>query len=296
MRIVFFGTGGFATYPLVCLSSFYDLRLVVTSIGETESPVGTLSRVRGLPLLSTTNPNEKETVNNIREKSPDIMVVTDYGYILKDELISIPKIASLNLHPSLLPKYRGPAPIQRAIMNGEDETGITTFILSREIDSGNILLSEKIPIGRRETYGELRTRLSRIGGRLLLRSIEILKDGEVGKQQRGDITYAPKIKKAKRIIDWTTTAVNIQNLINGLSPKPGAFTTLRGKRLVLLRAKAKDMPETKPGEIISGQPFYASAGKGVLEILELRPEGKSTMSGLSFKLGYRPRPGEVIGG
>lgn len=171
MRIVFLGTGGFATYPLVCLLSCHDIELVVTSSDDAECPVGKICNLMGLPLLATGNPNQEETVELICDKHPDILVVADYGYILKDLLISVPRLAPLNLHPSLLPRYRGPAPIQRAIMNDERKTGVATFILTRDVDSGNLLNIESTPIGNGETYGELRTRLSRIGGRLLLGSL-----------------------------------------------------------------------------------------------------------------------------
>ncbi len=295
MKLVFFGTGGFGTYPLVCLSSHHEVALVITSCGKTESPVASLCNALGLPLLSTSNPNREETIKIVRELSPDILVVTDYGYILRDALISIPRLASLNLHPSLLPKYRGATPIQRAIMNAERETGVTTFFLSRDIDKGDLILKQPTVIGINETYGELKIRLSRIGGKLLLRSMALAERNFKGVSQEGNATYAPKIRKEERKIEWHGSAEKIKNLVHALSPKPGAYTTFRGKRLIILRGRAIPRSGKKPGEIIDDEDLLVSTGDGSFQILKMRPEGSVTMSAYSFKLGYRPRVSEVMG-
>lgn len=296
MKVVFFGTGGFATYPLVCLTSCHNVALVITSCGKIESPVSSLCRELGIPLLAVANPNEDDTAEIIRKQSPDILVVIDYGYILKDIILSVPGSGSINLHPSLLPKYRGASPIQRTIINGEKETGVTTFFLSRYMDRGDIIMKQPTVVGRNESYGELKIRLTRIGAKLLLKSIALVEKGFKGIPQEGDATYAPKIKKEERKINWNESAEKIKNLILALSPSPGAYTTFRGKRLIILRGRVLPGRGKRPGEIIDDNGLLVSTGDGILQILELRPEGRITMSAYSFKLGYRPRQGEIIGG
>lgn len=297
MKIVFFGTGGFATYPLVCLASCHNIALVITSRGKTESPVTPVCKELGLPLLIPPHLDEG-TVKTIKKQSPDLFIVIDYGYILKDTLLSVPGFGSINLHPSLLPKYRGAAPIQRAIMDGGREAGVTTFFLSRYMDRGDIILKQSTIIGRNESYGELKIRLSRMGARLLLKSIEMAEKGFKGVPQEGKATYAPKIKKEERKIDWSKSAEKIKNLILALSPTPSAYSTFRGKRLIILNGRT--IPgigrEKRPGEIINDDGLLVSTGDGILQIFELRPEGSITMSAYSFKLGYRPRQGEVMEG
>lgn len=296
MKVVFFGTGGFATYPLVCLTSCHNVTLVITSCGKIESPVASRCRELGIPLLAVANPNEDDTAEIIRKQSPDILVVIDYGYILKDIILSIPGSGSINLHPSLLPKYRGASPIQRTIMNGEKETGVTTFFLSRYMDRGDIIMKQPTVVGRNESYGELKIRLTRIGAGLLLKSIVLVEKGFKGIPQEGDATYAPKIKKEERKINWNESAEKIKNLILALSPTPGAYTTFRGKRLIILRGRALPGRGKRPGKIINDDGLLVSTGDGILQIRELRPEGRITMSAYSFKLGYRPRQDEIIGG
>ncbi|PIP12467.1 MAG: methionyl-tRNA formyltransferase [bacterium (Candidatus Stahlbacteria) CG08_land_8_20_14_0_20_40_26] len=296
MKVVFFGTGGFATYPLVCLTSCHNAALVITSCGKIESPVASCCRELGIPLLAVANPNEDNTAKIIRKQSPDILVVIDYGYILKDIILSIPRSGSINLHPSLLPKYRGASPIQRTIMNGEKETGVTTFFLSRYMDRGDIIMKQPAVVGRNESYGELKIRLTRIGAGLLLKSIALVEKGFKGIPQEGDATYAPKIKKEERKINWNESAEKIKNLILALSPTPGAYTTFRGKRLIILRGRALPGRGKRPGEIINNDGLLVSTADGILQILELRPEGRVTMSAYSFKLGYKPRQDEIMGG
>ena len=180
-------------------------------------------------------------------------------------------------------------------MNGERKTGVTTFLLSKRVDSGDIIKMEETIIGKNETYGELRNRLSRIGGRLLVESIKLVGDGFKGRAQKGNATYAPKIKKEERRINWDKTAEEIKNLICALSPAPGAYTTFRGKRLIILTARVSPSKNGKPGEIIYKEELFVSAKKGLLELLELKPEGKGAMSAYAFGLGYRPTLGEVMG-
>jgi len=296
MKVVFFGTGEFATYPLVCLTSCHNVTLVITSRGKIESPVVSRCRELGIPLLAVANPNNDDTAKIIRKQSPDILVVIDYGYILKDIILSVPGSGSINLHPSLLPKYRGASPIQRTIMNGEKETGVTTFFLSRYMDRGDIIMKQPTVVGRNESYGELKIRLTRIGAGLLLKSIALAEKGFKGIPQDGDITYAPKIKKEERKINWNENAEKIKNLILALSPTPGAYTTFRGKRLIIIRGRVLPGRGKRPGEIINDDELLVLTGDGILQILELKPEGSITMSAYSFKLGYRPRQNEIMGG
>jgi methionyl-tRNA formyltransferase len=235
-------------------------------------------------------------VAELKSQNPDIAVLAAYGYILKPALLAVPPLGFLNIHPSLLPRYRGAAPIQRALLAGEQETGVTVIALSEQVDAGDIIEQEAAPVGPDETAGELSQRLADAGARQVLDALTRLGEGKAGRtpQDPGLVTRAPKITKAERNLDWRESAQQIHNRIRALSPEPGAVTNFRRRRIVLLRSRVHstlDMGE--PGQLLvrhSG--LVVATGSGALEIIELKPEGKRTQTGSDFRNGHRPNAGE----
>jgi len=202
----------------------------------------------------------------------------------------------LNIHPSLLPKYRGAAPIQRALLAGEQETGVTVIVLSERVDAGDIVDQEAVSVGQDATAGELSQLLADAGARLVLDALTRLEEGAANRMPQDPklATHAPKITKAERNIDWRDSAQGIHNRIRALSPEPGAVTSYRQKRIVLLRSRVHLTADGgEPGQLLvrhSG--LVVAAGSGAVEILELRPEGKRAQTGSDFRNGHRPVAGE----
>jgi len=299
MRIIFFGTSEFGCPTLEILFKHYEFPFVITAKikGKEDrvSPIKKFSDHLGIKAYTLGNPNNDEVISQIKNAKPNIICVVAYRYILGNALLEIPELGCINLHPSLLPKYRGPAPIQWTLINGERKTGITTILMTKEVDAGNILLQKEVAIGENETYGELAERLARLGASLMLETIEGLVSGKivVGKIQNNSIaSRAPKITKEMRKIDWHKDASSITNLIRALSPKPAAYFIFRGKRLEIIRAKAME-GEGQPGSIsCTKEKFFVNTGKGRLEIEVLKPEARKAMSSKDFINGYRPRTGE----
>ena len=301
MKIIFLGTSEFGCPTLEVLSKHYEIPFVITAKSkgkETKaSPIKEFSDHLGIKVYELGNPNTDKVISQIKSAKPDIICVVAYRYILGKELLDIPPLGCINLHPSLLPKYRGPAPIQWAIINGERKTGVTTMLMKEEVDAGNILLQREVEIGDNETYGELSERLAKLGASLMLETIEGLLSGKIkeGKAQDNSIaSHAPKITKEMRKIDWHKDALSIANLIRALSPKPAAYCIFRGKRLEIIRAKAVE-GEGQPGNIsCTKDRLLVNTGKGSLEIELLKPEARKTMPSKDFINGYRPRVGECV--
>jgi methionyl-tRNA formyltransferase len=263
-----------------------------------ESPVKTFAREHGLAILTPDDLKDGEFVNALKGLNPDAILVVAFR-ILPEEVFALPPLGTVNLHASLLPQYRGAAPINWAIINGETKTGLTTFYIRKKVDTGDILLQKEINIGPDETFGELHDRMSDMGAQMLLETVDLMEKGEVKliRQDDSKATKAPKITPEHCRIDWSKKAAEIKNLIRGLSPSPGAFTSFRGKILKIYRSEVSGTTKYPDsfGEIVESddpKKILVKTGCGFLSLLEVQPEGKKKMSGEEFIRGYRPVPGE----
>lgn len=308
MRIVFFGSGEFALPTLFALKqSHHIIALVVTAPSRpqgrgrkiTPAPVAENAIQLGLEILTPENPNSTEFVEKLQKYSPECGVIVDYGYILKKPLLNALQHGFINLHPSLLPRYRGAAPIPRQIIDGCTETGLTVFAIDAGVDSGNILNQIKIPIEPDETCGELSTRLAQIGAQLVLKTLNQIETGSVQSQPQNPTfaTRAPKLTKMDRVIIWDKPAQEIHNRIRALAPEPGAITFFRGRQLIILRSRVlNEHIDTHPGTIITEKPgMVVATADGMIELLKIKPAGGKMISGTDFRNGYRPQPGEKLG-
>ena len=307
LKIVFFGTPEFAVESLARLvDGGYNIEAVVTMPDKEagrgrkimQSDVKKYAVEKGLRVLQPEKLKSPEFVNTLREINADLFIIIAFR-MLPEIVWSMPRLGTFNLHGSLLPKYRGAAPINRAIMNGEKETGVTTFFLKHEIDTGDIIGSRSIPIGENDNVGEIYDQLMKIGADMVIETVEnILNDNlNTYPQPEGEFTPAPKIFKEDCRIDWNKSAQEIHNHIRGLSPYPAAFSTLidlTGKPLDVKvfesRMTTESSASLQPGEVkVEGKKMYVATGEGMLEILSLQPAGKKRMETSAFLLGYHPK-------
>ncbi len=310
MKIFFMGTPQFALPPLEALCSYHQVIGVITQPDKPKgrnlkllpSPVKKYALERGLTLFQPDNLNDQGFLEEVKKLSPEVIVVAAYGKIIPKALIELPKIACFNIHPSLLPKYRGAAPIQRAIMGGEKETGVTIMKMEEGLDSGPILLQEKVKIELNDTSGTLERKLSQLGARLILEALERIKKGDFVfvPQDESKATFAPKIEKGEALINWSVPAKKIVNLVRALNPYPGAFTFYQGKRLKIWKVEIINQKSlVKPGVIISANKndglVITTSDFGV-RLLEVQPENKNKMSDLEFICGYPVKLGETLMG
>jgi methionyl-tRNA formyltransferase len=227
----------------------------------------------------------------------DVSIVVAYGLILPKPILEAPRLGSLNLHASALPRWRGAAPIERAIMAGDGETSIMAMRMEEGLDTGPICLAESVPIEADETAGELRARLAPMGARLMVRALGQLEDGtlDCSPQPGTGVTYASKIDKSETRIDWRRPAVDLHNQVRGLSPSPGAWCEMRpGERVRILRAVRAE-GAGQPGAVLSLEPFVVACGQGSLAPTELQRAGKRTVAAAEFLRGARLAVGTVIG-
>ncbi len=309
MRIAFWGSGKFGVPSLKLLTELgYPVNLVVTAPPKPKgrgrkvlpTPIAITAEELNIPILTPANPNDPEFISEFQQHLPKCCVLVDYGYILSPSLLKIPEYGFINLHPSLLPLYRGAAPIPRQLMNGSNETGLTVFQMNADVDSGDILNQITVPILPDETAGELSERLANIGASLLIQTLRQLEDGTVKRQPQNHqlATRAPKITKNDRIINWHRSAPEIHNQIRALSPAPGAFTTFRGRQIIILRSRLiqNRTADLSPGSIVTTYPNLAIAtGTGLIELLQIKPAGGKVISGTDFCNGYHPAAGETLG-
>ena len=310
MKIIFFGTNQFAVVSLEALhNSAHEIVAVVTQPDKKSgrglkvvfSPVKAFAEERGLKIYQPCLLKEKLFIKEISGLRPDLLVVVSYGKILPKEILDIAGICPINLHASLLPKYRGAAPINWAIINGETQTGITVIKMNEYMDRGDMLTSRKAEIRPEDTAGSLSDRPAGIGADSLLETIELIEKGKVVQVSQDDkaASLAPKIKKDDARIDWSKSSVELCNFIRGMDPHPGAFTYISGRLVKIWKARTLSMAESRnPGEIIDlrkEQGIVASTGKGSLLITELQLEGKKRMGAVEFLRGHDLKAGQRLG-
>ena len=303
MKVVFFGSTGFSSAILESIHGKCDIQGVVISKPKprgrgmkTQLPaIAEWAKSKGIAIYAPADPNSDEFVHTLSDLSPDVYVLSAYGHILSKRLLDIARLGGINVHPSLLPRYRGAAPIQRAIMAGEEKTGVTLFFMDEKIDHGDMIAQHCIPIEKDDTYGSLAKKLIHLGAEMI---VEVLKQVESGEcnafMQKGEASYAPKLKKEEQWIDWHGRALDVYNKIRALSPQPGARTHFRKKELVITLAQLNPVKLT-PGVIhVEGRKICVGTGDGSLVLLEVKPEGRKLISALDFLNGYRIKEGEVL--
>jgi methionyl-tRNA formyltransferase len=308
MRLVFMGTPEFAIPTLRTLcSSHHEVVCVVTRPdrlkGRGQRPTGSAVKEeamkRNLPVLQPENLKEPEFIQTLKNYHADCFIVVGFR-ILPPDVFTLPPRGTINLHASLLPKYRGAAPIQWALIQGERETGVSVFFIEKEVDVGELILQEKVQIEENEDAGRLHDKLSKVGADVVLKAIDLIEKGTVKRlPQKGEPTPAPKILPEHCRIQWDQSPDQIVNFIRGLSPFPGAFTLIGDKRLKILKAKVVDKDSQKHGlrgEIVEvrKEGFVVSAREGKLLITEIQIEGKRRMEVEAFLRGYSLTAGTVL--
>ncbi len=313
MRLVFMGTPAFAVPSLDALvKSDHEVVGVCTrpdrpkGRGQTvaPSPVKALALAKGLPVAQLASMNSPECLRQLSDWRPDVIAVTAFGRILPMAILKLPPKGCVNVHASLLPKYRGAAPIQWALIHGDSETGITTMCMDEGMDTGAVLLQETIPIEPDDTAAELGARLAKVGGALLVDTLTRLDADAVIPRAQDDAhaTVAPLLKKEDGVIHWTQSAVEIVNRIRGCSPWPGSYTFHRGNRLIIWKGRVDAHGEAagsgrrQPGAVLAVGPqsFWVGTGAGGVEVLDVQPANKKRMSVEQFLQGHALGVGEVL--
>lgn len=310
MRIVFMGTPEFA---VPCLKTLIDLKhdivAVVTQPDRakgrgnklTPPPVKVLAEEAGIPVYQPEKIKTKEFTQTLRDLKPDVMVVVAFGQILSQEILDIPPLGCINVHASLLPKYRGAAPINWCIINGEKITGVTTMYMDKGLDTGDMIISKELIIYENETAGELHDRMMELGASVLSETMELLSTGRVKRipQNSAEATYAPIMTKALGRIDWAKDAYEINNLIRGTYPWPGAFSIYNGKVFKILSAEVCEpgVKHEKWGSInsVNRDSIVVSCGTGSLRIKELQFENEKRMSVEAYLRGHEVTSGVTLG-
>ena len=299
MRIIFMGTPDFARDSLDAIyNAGHEILAVVTNIDKPKgrgmkmiyTPVKEFAIEKNIEILQPEKvKNNQEFIDRLRNLNPDVLCVVAYGKILPREVLDIPKYGAINVHASLLPKYRGAAPIQWSIINGDKETGVCTMYMDEGMDTGDIILEEKTKIGEDETTGELWDRLSKIGANLLVETLKKIEDGTVKRKKQGsNYIIAPMLTKEMGNIDWSKSALEIKNLIRGLNPIIGAYTFYKGKKIKIWKAeiaKDTDYINSKPGQIVfvdKKKGLFVKTGEGILSILEVQAENSKKMDIKSY--------------
>ncbi len=308
MRIVFLGTPAFAVPSLDALvKAGHQVTAVYTQPDRpkgrgnllAQSPVKMAALEHGLAVLQPERIRRAEAFETLRALRPELMVVVGYGQIIPQSIIDLPQHGILNVHGSLLPAYRGAAPIQWAIANGEQITGVTTMQIDAGLDTGDMLLKSEMKVGPDETAPELGTRLADAGAALLLQTIEDLEAGRLHPQKQNNeaATYAPILKKTDGEVDWQRPAHRIYNRFRGFTPWPGAYTAFREVPLSLWGMRPAEFTGLQPGVVVTDRKrLLVGCGVGTaLELLEVQPAGKKRMSAESLLNGYKVHDGERLG-
>lgn len=306
MRIVFMGTPDFAA---AILKRLIDTgRNVVGVFSQPDKPVGrkqvimptatkALAMEHGIPVFQPAKLRDGEALRIMQELKPDLTVVAAYGKILPKDILDVAPLGNVNVHGSLLPKYRGSAPIQWSVINGDKVTGITTMYMAEGMDTGDMIMKFELPIGEDETAGELFDRMAKLGAESIEKTLELFDKGEVKSvpQNEEEATYAPMLKKEMGEIDFGKTAKEIHNLVRGLNPWPTAYTFFEGKTVKVHEAKVSEGFFGNEGELLDEKKFIVGCKNGAVEFITVQPEGKNKMSGADFIRGRRLEKGTVFG-
>lgn len=307
MRILFMGTPDFALFSLRALvEAGEDVVGVVTQPDKprgrgytlTPPPVKVYAEEKGLPVYQPRTLRDEAFADLLRQIDPEVIVVVAFGKILPVNVLDYPKYGCVNVHGSLLPAYRGAAPMQRAIIDGCAETGITTMFMAEGLDTGDMLLKKSVAIDLHDTFETVHDKLGECGAELLLRTLALLKTGEITPEKQDDAlaTYAAKIEKEDCLLDFSRTAKEVHDRIRGLSPIPLSFTHTPDGRLLKIVASEPVEGSGRPGEVISlsGGRITVACGEGAIALLSVLPEGKKKMSSADFINGRRISVGDIL--
>ena len=303
MKIIFMGTPDFSVGTLEALiAAGHEITLVVSQPdkpkgrGHELQPTPVKEALKhGLPVYQPKKVRDPEVIGKLRETEADVIVVIAFGQIIPKAILEMKQYGCINVHASLLPKYRGAAPIQWAVIDGEKESGVTTMMMDVGLDTGDMLEQKAIPLDEKETGGSLFDKLSALGGSMILSTLKGLEDGTITRTPQGEseTSYAKMLTKEMGHIDWTKDAASIERLVRGLNPWPSAYTSYAGKTMKIWAADVADLPgERTPGKIhVTKNQLFVETGDGVLDVKELQLEGKKRMDTASFLRGFQMEDG-----
>ena len=304
MNVVFMGTPDFAVPSLENIAKVHNVQAVFT---QPDKPVGrkmvltppdvkVCAEKLGIPVYQPVKLKDSESYEIIKELNPDLIVVVAYGQILPENILNIPKYGCINVHGSLLPKYRGAAPIQWSVLNGDKVTGVTTMYMEKGLDTGDILETKEYEIGINDTAGEVFDTLAEMGGKLILDTLEKAEKGQLHpiKQDDSKSSYAKMLDKSMCNIDFSKTNLQVHNQVRGLSPWPVASTKLNGKVLKIFETRLAE-GKGKPGEILNTNPLTIACGEGAVVVNTVQLQGKKKMDSKAFLQGHKLEKGTVIG-
>lgn len=308
MKIVYMGTPDFAVAPLEALiGAGHEVTAVVTQPDKQKGrgkeiqmmPVKECALRHNIPVFQPVKIREASAVAELSGYPADVFVIAAFGQILSEEILSMPKFGCINIHASLLPAYRGAAPIQWAVINGETESGVTIMQMDKGVDTGDMLCSKKVAIDRKETGASLHDKLMAAGAELIVEALPRIERGELTPKAQDDSlsSHAPRLSKSMGLIDWKRDAAEIERLVRGLNSWPSAYTFYRGKTLKIWDADVADGEKTEdPGSVVRVEKdfFDVATGREFLRIRSLQLEGKKRMSVKDFLLGYEIKPGFVF--
>ncbi len=306
-RVVFMGNDAWSVPPLAGIVGATDLE-VVSVVTNPPRPAGRGSRTRstavadtarelGAPLYEVDSVRNAGTIDHLRALASDLFVVVAYGELLSVDVLSIPRFGAVNLHFSLLPRWRGASPVQHALLHGDRVTGVTVMLMDQGLDTGPVLARVEEPVDPAEDAGSLGGRLARIGAELLVESVRAWVAGSAPEPQRGTATYAPKLTPQDRMLDWTASATDVVNRIRAFAPDPGANTLWRGATFKVLQAEPEEDVPGARGEILATQAsgVLVKTGSGTVRLLAVAPAGRRRMPAADWARGARPSPGERLG-
>lgn len=308
MKVVFMGTPEFAVPSLKAVMARHQVVAVVTQPDKPKgrgrqmacSPIKELALERNIPVLQPVKVREPEAVSAIAQFAPDIIVVVAFGQILSKELLDMPRFGCINVHGSLLPKYRGAAPMQWSVINGEEQTGITTMYMAEGLDSGDMLLKETMPITKEDTYGSIYEKMKALGAKVLMETLDAIENGVAVRtpQKHEEATLAPMIVKETGHIQWSKTSDQIINLIRGLNPAPNAYTEYDGQVIKIWSAQMVEekYENQQAGQIVlhTKKGFVVKTGDAALLVTEVQAKGGKRMGADAYLRGHALPVGTIL--